>query len=97
MLYAKSERPKGFRFREITERCPSWLKERDWKSRVLPKVVPGVRIPLSPPYIFNILLKPKSQIYPPDPPVPIQSARVGLQRIYVTFYPVVFFWEQVVS
>ena len=35
----------------IEERCPSWLKERDWKSRVLPKVVPGVRIPLSPPYI----------------------------------------------
>ena len=21
----------------ITERCPSWPKERDWKSRVLPK------------------------------------------------------------
>jgi hypothetical protein len=49
MLYGKSERPKVFRFREIMERCPSWLKERDWKSRVLPQVVPGVRIPLSPP------------------------------------------------
>ncbi len=49
MLYAKSERPQVFRFREIMERCPSWFKERDWKSRVLPKVVPGVRIPLSPP------------------------------------------------
>ena len=51
MLYGKSERLKVFRFREIMERCPSWLKERDWKSRVLPQVVPGVRIPLSPPYI----------------------------------------------
>jgi hypothetical protein len=51
MLYATSEETKTFHFREIMERCPSWLKERDWKSRVLPKVVPGVRIPLSPPYI----------------------------------------------
>ena len=33
----------------IAERCPSWLKERDWKSRVLLTVVPRVRIPLSPP------------------------------------------------
>ena len=32
------------------ERCPSWLKEHDWKSCVLPKAVPRVRIPLSPPF-----------------------------------------------
>jgi hypothetical protein len=35
----------------FTERCPSWPKERDWKSRVLLIVVPRVRIPLSPPII----------------------------------------------
>ncbi len=33
----------------VPERCPSWPKERDWKSRVLLTVVPRVRIPLSPP------------------------------------------------
>ena len=31
------------------ERCPSWLKEHDWKSCVLSKAAPRVRIPLSPP------------------------------------------------
>ena len=35
---------KGF-----TERCPSWLKEHDWKSCVLSQAAPRVRIPLSPP------------------------------------------------
>jgi hypothetical protein len=34
---------------QVPERCPSWLKEHDWKSCVLPKAVPRVRIPLSPP------------------------------------------------
>jgi hypothetical protein len=31
------------------ERCPSWPKEHDWKSCVLSKAAPRVRIPLSPP------------------------------------------------
>ena len=31
------------------ERCPSWLKEHDWKSCVLFRAAPRVRIPLSPP------------------------------------------------
>ena len=31
------------------ERCPSWLKEHDWKSCVSFIAVPRVRIPLSPP------------------------------------------------
>ncbi len=34
----------------LTERCPSWPKEHDWKSCILPKVVSRVRIPLSPPF-----------------------------------------------
>ena len=34
----------------LAERCPSWLKEHDWKSCVLPKAAPRVRIPLSPPF-----------------------------------------------
>ena len=51
MLYAKSQGSDVFRSSGFVERCPSWPKERDWKSRVLPKVVPGVRIPLSPPPI----------------------------------------------
>jgi DNA polymerase-3 subunit gamma/tau len=38
------------------ERCPSWPKERDWKSRVPPKVVPGVRIPLSPPFTPRFIM-----------------------------------------
>ena len=33
----------------FAERCPSWLKEHDWKSCVLSKAAPRVRIPLSPP------------------------------------------------
>ena len=41
--------PTGRVPKSILERCPSWLKERDWKSRVLLTVVPRVRIPLSPP------------------------------------------------
>jgi hypothetical protein len=86
MLYAKSERLKIFHFRGITERCPSWLKERDWKSRVLPKVVPGVRIPLSPPYIFNILHKLKSQIYPPDPPAGGQAYGGFMSRSIPLFF-----------
>ena len=40
--------------RRTPERCPSWLKERDWKSRVLLTVVPRVRIPLSPPNSYEI-------------------------------------------
>jgi hypothetical protein len=32
-----------------TERCPSWLKEHDWKSCVSFIAAPRVRIPLSPP------------------------------------------------
>ena len=31
------------------ERCPSWLKEHDWKSCVSFIAAPRVRIPLSPP------------------------------------------------
>jgi hypothetical protein len=38
-------------FIKIKERCPSWLKEHDWKSCVLSQAAPRVRIPLSPPYI----------------------------------------------
>ena len=34
------------------ERCPSWLKEHDWKSCVSFIAAPRVRIPLSPPYLF---------------------------------------------
>ncbi len=34
----------------LAERCPSWLKEHDWKSCVLFIAVPRVRIPLSPPH-----------------------------------------------
>ena len=33
----------------FSERCPSWLKEHDWKSCVRSKGVPRVRIPPSPP------------------------------------------------
>ena len=33
-----------------TERCPSWLKEHDWKSCVSFIAAPRVRIPLSPPH-----------------------------------------------
>src|SRR5512147_1836943 len=38
----------------FTERCPSWLKEHDWKSCVRPKGVPRVRIPLSPPSFYPL-------------------------------------------
>ena len=37
--------------RRFVERCPSWPKEHDWKSCVLSKAAPRVRIPLSPPSI----------------------------------------------
>ena len=37
----------------FAERCPSWLKEHDWKSCVLSKAAPRVRIPLSPPHFFS--------------------------------------------
>jgi hypothetical protein len=36
------------------ERCPSWLKEHDWKSCVLLIAAPRVRIPLSPPFSFPL-------------------------------------------
>ena len=50
-VFVKNPRPRVgiLYFFQIAERCPSWLKERDWKSRVLLTVVPRVRIPLSPP------------------------------------------------
>jgi hypothetical protein len=48
---AKSQQPTVFYANKIKERCPSWLKEHDWKSCVLSQAAPRVRIPLSPPFI----------------------------------------------
>ena len=36
-LFANSQQLMVFRASETAERCPSWPKERDWKSRVPPK------------------------------------------------------------
>src|SRR5512135_2309738 len=36
-LFANSQQLIVFRVSETAERCPSWPKERDWKSRVPPK------------------------------------------------------------
>ena len=41
------------------ERCPSWPKEHDWKSCVLSKAAPRVRIPLSPPCLEKMPKMPK--------------------------------------
>ena len=38
----------------LAERCPSWLKEHDWKSCVLLIAAPRVRIPLSPPCLRGL-------------------------------------------
>ncbi len=49
VLYTANDRQPISSALHFAERCPSWLKEHDWKSCVLPKAVPRVRTPLSPP------------------------------------------------
>ncbi len=44
-----SEDDSGLQIYAHMERCPSWLKEHDWKSCVSFIAAPRVRIPLSPP------------------------------------------------
>jgi hypothetical protein len=46
------------------ERCPSWLKEHDWKSCVSFIAAPRVRIPLSPPFLRPDFKKPTIIVIP---------------------------------